>query len=159
MREINEDGLRLCEMQAEIFAGTKEAVKCSSAVFIRRFMLSEFAKRMDNESFLYENATPRDAYRAIEKEFGKSTYGKERYTHAELYWMGYIYRYWCFVWQLESKKVYKTILPPALRKLYFPYHSLDPKSAIDRILESKGLPPDEDMVAKGVEILRKLRRD
>ena len=41
-------------------------------------------------------------------------------------------------------------------KLYFPYHSLDPEQAIERIKESKGIVPEDD-IKRGVEILRKVR--
>lgn len=156
MREIDENGLRLCDMQAKIFAGTLTATQCGSAVFIRRFMFSRFARRMDNESYLYETSTENDVYAEIEEEYGKTNYGKERYSYNELYWIGYIYRYWCYTYQMESKKVYKIISPRELKKLYFPYHSLDPNNAIERIVEAKGI-QKEDLVIKGVRVLRKIR--
>ena len=45
--------------------------------------------------------------------------------------------------------------PKELRQLYYPYHSLDPAQAIERILESKNL-GEEDLTQKGVEILRRI---
>ena len=42
-----------------------------------------------------------------------------------------------------------------LRELYYPYHSLDPANAIQRILESKNL-VEEDLTQKGVQILRRI---
>lgn len=155
MREMDGNGLNLCDMQAKIFACTLKYTKCSSAVFIRRFMLSEFARRMDTGSVLYESSTIKDVYSEIEAEYGETAYGREQYSYDELYWMGYIYRYWCYIYQTSSKKVYRIILPGELRKLYFPYHSLDPKAAIERILEAKGI-ENEDMIAKGVKILRNI---
>lgn len=156
MREIDENGLRLCNMQAKIFAGTLKELQCGSAVFIRRFMFSFFAERMDDDSFLYETSNEQDAYREIEQEYGSTNYGSEKYSYDELYWMGYLYRYWCYVYQTESKKVYRIISPRELRKLYFPYHSLDTKNAIERILEAKGI-EEEDKIEKGVKILRRIK--
>ena len=46
--------------------------------------------------------------------------------------------------------------PEELEKLYFPYHSLDPEQAIERIMEAKGL-KEEDEIARGVEIMRRVR--
>ena len=43
--------------------------------------------------------------------------------------------------------------PKDLRKLYYPYHSLDPAQAIERILEDSGS-KEEDYTEKGVRILR-----
>ena len=48
------------------------------------------------------------------------------------------------------------IKPEELRKLYFPYHSLDSEQAIERIKESKGM-VEEDEIKRGVEILRRIR--
>lgn len=77
----------------------------------------------------------------------------------EMHWIGYIYRYWAYVSEKSSKQIYKIIKPEQLKKLYFPYHSLDPLQAIDRIMEEieteeqSGL----DDIAKGVIALRKVR--
>lgn len=50
----------------------------------------------------------------------------------------------------SSKQVYKQMKPKDLRKLYYPYHSLDPARAIERILEGNGS-REEDYTEKGVE--------
>ena len=42
-----------------------------------------------------------------------------------------------------------------LRDLYYPYHSLDPSQAIERILEAKGK-LENDLTQRGVEILRSI---
>ncbi len=90
----------------------------------------------------------------LNDEFGKSSYGKEKYTEHELYWIGYLYRYWCCIQDKTSKQVYKIIKPKELRELYYPYHSLDPAQAIERILEARKLNED-DFIQRGVELLRK----
>jgi hypothetical protein len=51
MRNINSDDLTLCRMQAELFEKSA-LLDCSSAIFIRRFMNSYIAKRMDSVGFL-----------------------------------------------------------------------------------------------------------
>ena len=45
--------------------------------------------------------------------------------------------------------------PKDLRKLYYPYHSLDPAQAIERIMEGNGS-KEEDYTEKGVRILREI---
>lgn len=156
MREFDENGLKLCRYQAELFKESLVKTQCSSPVFLRRFMYSKTAERMDKEGFLFEAISTSDAIEEIEHEYGESAYGKIKYTGEELYWMGYLYRFWAYTFEINSKAVYRIIKPDELRKLYFPYHSLDPMQAIERIRESKGI-LEQDDIKKGVEILRKIR--
>ena len=61
-----------------------------------------------------------------------------------MYWIGYIYRYFSFTYDLSSSQVYKIIKPKELRGLFLPYHTMDPSQAIERILEAKGMLADEN---------------
>ena len=54
MREFDESGLKLCRYQGELFEMSLVKTQCSSPVFLRRFMYSKTAERMDKESFLFE---------------------------------------------------------------------------------------------------------
>ena len=155
MRAFDETGLKLSRMQAELFVLSESKLECSSPIFLRRFMLSKVAARMDQDGFLYESCTTDGILQEIDEEFGATNYGKEKYSTEELYWMGYLYRYWCYTYRKSSKQVYKLMKPKELRSLYYPYHSLDPAQAIERILESKNL-GEEDLTQKGVEILRRI---
>lgn len=75
-----------------------------------------------------------------------------------MYWIGYLYRYFSFTYELSSLQVYKIIKPKELRALYLPYHSLSPSQAIERILESKGMMYNETVETKRqLEILKKIR--
>ena len=158
MRTIDEMGNKLCRAQAELFVSTITLTNCSSAVFLRRFMYSAVAKRMDYGSFLFEASTNESILAEIEEEFGKTQYGKVKYTENELYWMGYLYRYWCYTYEKTSRQVYRIIKPTELRELFFPYHSLDNAAAIERILEAKNS-REEDMIERGVEILRRIIKE
>ncbi|MBQ7359534.1 MAG: antitoxin [Lachnospiraceae bacterium] len=156
MKKMDSYGLKLCQFQAQIFQESIEEAECSSMIFIRRFMLSDLAKRMDKEGFLFLAVDVKDALTEIEVEYGPSAYGKEKFGNEEIYWTGYIYRYWAYITGLSSKQIYKIVKPDELRELYFPYHSLDPEQAIERIKEAKGM-TEEDQIKKGVEILRRVR--
>lgn len=159
MREFDEYGLKMCRFQGQLFLMSREKTACSTPVFLRRFMYSEVAVRMDGEGFLFESETQEDVFDEIEAEFGKSEYGRIKYDGEELYWIGYMYRYWCYTRRISSKALYKMIKPEELRKVYYPYHSLDPAQAIERIIEANGL-GEEDYIQKGVALLREiLRRD
>ena len=158
MRAFDEIGLKLCRMQAAIFEATASKLNCSSPIFIRRFMYSQVAQRLDSDGFLFEACNVDRAIEQINSEFGDSSYGKEKYAEAELYWIGYIDRYWCYTYQKTSKQVYRIIKPKELRDLYYPYHSLDPAQAIERIMEASGL-TEANMISKGVEIMRKAMKN
>lgn len=155
MKKIDEEGLRLCALQADVFADSPEAMQCSSPIFIRRFMNSQVASRMDRKGFLLGASDAMCILNEVDAQYGTTSYGKERYGREELYWLGYLYRYWAYTCEKSSKQVYKQMKAKDLRKLYYPYHSLDPAQAIERILENSSS-EEEDYTEKGVRILRKI---
>lgn len=158
MRKIDEIGLKLCKIQGDVFSASVKETECSSLIFMRRFMNSQVAQRMDFGGFLFEACDTDQIFDEINTEFGKSSYGKEKYSESELYWIGYIYRYWSYTYQKTSKQIYKFIKPKELRGLYYPYHSLDPTQAVERILEAKGV-NERDLTAKGVKIMRDIMKN
>jgi hypothetical protein len=141
---MDRDGLLLCELQARAFEESAECTDVSSEIFIRRFMNSKTALLMDHKDILQMNMQSRDIIERIEEEYGYSNYGSVIYTKNELYWIGYIYRYYAYAYQLSSLQVYKTIKPKELRGLFLPYHTMDPAQAIERIREAKHLITDEE---------------
>ena len=159
MKKMDSLGLKLCGYQASLFETSIEITNCSSPIFIRRFMNSDLAKRIDSTGYLFEATTITEALGEIENQYGPSDYGTERYSREELHWIGYIYRYWAYVSDKTSRQLYRTIKPAQLKKLYFPYHSLDPMQAIERIMEGIAPEPEseQDKIAEGARILRKIR--
>lgn len=139
MRKIDKDGLLLCELQAKTFELSAEATEVSSEIFIRRFMNSLVSKSMDSGEILQTNMQAKDILERIEEQYGKSNYGSKKYTKNELYWIGYIYRYFSYTYEKSSVQVYKTVKPKELRGLFLAYHTLDPSQAIERILEAKDI--------------------
>lgn len=80
MKKIDEEGLKLCELQADVFAKSIEMTKCSSPIFIRRFMNSQVAVRMDHRGFLLEASDDISILNEVEAQYGMTSYGKERYN-------------------------------------------------------------------------------
>ena len=159
MKKIDNDGLLLCEMQAKAFELSSIEQNTSSAVFIRRFMNSDVAKQLDNMAVLRSNMQAVDILKLIDEEYGKSEYGSVKYSLNELYWIGYIYRYYAYTYDKTSKQVYKIVKPKELRDLFLPYHTMDPAQAIDRILEAKGLANiDDNEEKRQFEIYRRIRK-
>ncbi len=144
MKKMERDGLLLCELQATAFEKSVDKLDSSSEIFIRRFMKSQIAKRIDNESVLESNIQADDILELILEEYGATDYGTVKYTHNEIYWIGYIYRYFVITYELTSAQVYKIVKPKELRAVFLPYHTMDPSQAIERILEAKGMLLDDD---------------
>ena len=160
-REMDQVGLLLCDVQGKIFEQSVTSEECSSSIFIRRYMNSKFVSRMDNLTFINESMTVEEIFEELDIEYGKTSYGKIKFSVNEMYWIGYIYRYLSYVYQIDSKNAYKIIKGTELRHLFFAYHSLDPMNAIDRILEAKSLVLDKDssqLTKEGVKILRSIKK-
>ena len=160
MRKISKDGLLLCDLQAKAFEYSVDLTAESSEIFVRRFMNSKVAKEIDNESILQTNFHEKDILNLVKEQYGESGYGSTKYTHNEMFWIGYIYRYFCYTYELTSVQVYKIIKPKELRGLFLPYHTMDPSQAIERILEAKNLLQDEESEMKRqYEIYKRIREN
>ena len=160
MRKISKDGLLLCKLQAEVFENSIDKMETSSEIFIRRFMKSEVTKRLDNESVFESNIQANDILELINEEYGISNYGSVKYSRNEMYWIGYIYRYFAFTYEMSSTQVYKIVKPKELRGLFLPYHTMDPAQAIERILEAKNMIVDEEAELKRqYEIFKRIRKE
>lgn len=158
MKNMDKDGLLLCTTQAEAFELSKELTASSSSIFIRRFMNSSIAETMDDCSFLQGNLGAKDIINSLDEEYGISRYGSVKFTRNELYWIGYLYRYYAYTCQISSRQAYKMVKPKELRELFPAYHTMDPKQAIDRILEAKKYPTSTDEeIARQYEIIRTIR--
>ena len=159
MKKMDSDGILLCELQGSTFELSLEKVETSSPIFIRRFMNSEVVKLLDNGSILQTNLQPQDIIEYIEDEYQELKYGKDKYTNNEMYWIGYLYRYFSYTYELSSYRVYKMVKPKELRNLYLPYHTLSVEQAIERILEAKNIQLEVDDIHKQLEIYKKIRKD
>lgn len=159
MKKIDKDGLLLCELQAKTFEMSIDATEVSSEIFIRRFMNSQISKSIDSCEILQTNMQAKDILERIEEQYGKSNYGSKRYTKNELYWIGYIYRYFSYTYEKSSVQVYKIVKPKELRSLFLPYHTLDPTQAIERILEAKNLfiVDDKAEIGRQYKIFKSIR--
>lgn len=94
----------------------------------------------------------------VDEEYGTTEYGTVKYTRNEMYWIGYIYRYFAITYELTSAQVYKMVKPRELRNVFLPYHTMDPSQAIERVLEAKGIFNDENMELKRqYEIFKRVR--
>lgn len=141
MREFDDKGLQLSVQQASMFVEMNKSFLGSSYAIIKAFMNSEVAFRIDmdliidSSKVLYELSN----YKLINK-------GKQKISFDVIYWIGYIYRYWTYVFEVSSKETYSIIGPEELEELYGAYHTLDPKAAIERIYDSKNIKQKDSLL-------------
>lgn len=136
MRSIDNVGYELAKYQAGLFAASAGYLNCSSKYFVKKFMNSFLAERMDKVGFLFESL---DIYAALDelKEETDLTKGKEKVATYVLEWIGYLLRFWAYTYEVSSKFIFKHIKLDELVMLYEAYHSLDIEAAISRINEAK----------------------
>ncbi len=154
MKKIDKDGLILSDIQGTIFEKPLEHASSSSEIFIRRFMNSNISRDFDSTSFLNGSLSLEDVFDSINEQYGNIAYGKTRFGKEALYWIGYIYRYFAYTYNLTSKQVYNIIKPKELAKRYYVYHTFDCAFAIERILEEKGI-SFEDPNKRLLEFIKK----
>ena len=107
MIKIDRDGKRLCDIQAELFEKSVSTQDMSSEVFVRRFMNSKIAIELDSKAFLDDSKTINDIFADLDLQYGKTTYGSLKYNKDIMYWVGYLYRYFCYTYDVSSKQAYK----------------------------------------------------
>ena len=131
MKEFDHNGLLIAEYQGKIFEKSEE-LPCSSPVFIRRFLHSELLKKMDNDtSFSFD---VNEGIHSILEQFGDSSYGKEKYSKASLFWMGYMYRYIAYTREQSTSFIMKMFDHKQMNDVYYAYHTQDPEWCIESLL-------------------------
>lgn len=136
MKPLNSIEIKLCQKQAKIFELSVNKTDYSSPIFIRRFMYSSIAKSMDDKLYLFTSESEEDTFLILENEFGKSSYGKEKYSQDQMFWIGYIYRCLCIKYNLSSKSIYKLFNAKEVVKYYNICHTYDIVDAAERMMES-----------------------
>lgn len=136
MKPLTSLEIKLCQAQAKIFEISVKKTNYSSLIFIRRFMYSSIAKSMDDNVYLYQSDTIDDTLNKLNEEYGKSNYGKIKYSEDQMYWIGYIYRCLCISYKLSSKNVYKLFNAEKIVKYYNICHTFDIVDAAERMMES-----------------------
>ncbi len=142
MREFDNNGLRLAEYQGKLFELSTKACNCSSSVFLRRFYYSNLLTVLDKNDSSLISLVPSEGLEEIEKQFGKSSYGKIKYSTESLFWMGYIYRYISYTRNVETKFIMRLFPPKTMNDVYFAYHTQSPEWCVDSLLELNHITED-----------------
>jgi hypothetical protein len=152
MREFDHQGLLLARAQGELFVSSLEQAQCSSPIFIHRFLLSRQAQALDQGTYLASSEELQNFFLSIQS----CHYGKVRYQKEELYWLGYLYRYGAYTYNLSSKALFRLLPASKLILLYQPYHTMDPALALARLLETTSYHSEEDINQRAKMLYRQI---
>lgn len=137
MKEFDHNGLMLAEYQGKLFEKSAE-LDCSSSIFIRRFLHSELLNDLDNSKSISFDIN--EGIKSILEQFGDSSYGKEKYSKAALFWIGYMYRYIAYTREQETSYIMKLFNHKQMNNVYYSYHTQDPEWCIKSLLNLNGMP-------------------
>lgn len=121
---------QLCDIQGRLFElALKNKYDCPA--FIKTFMNSQAAAALDDvydrlqwggEEYILEELE--DEAKGLEK--AGIIYNKE-----VMYWIGYIYRYWHYYTNENSREIYKIADAKTMSECWLGFHTLDVEMAID----------------------------
>ena len=126
---------KLCDIQGRLFELFTET-SYSIESLVKTFMNSELAKNLDSEynrmqwageEYLLEELLATCKDKLIEK--------KETISKDVMFWIGYVYRYWHFMTQEESKKIYKQAPFETMNVNYLMFHTMAPELAVEDLKE------------------------
>ena len=134
MKTFDHDGLLLAEYQGKIFERSTE-LRCSTAVFLRRFLHSDLLKKMDMNDVTSLSLDANEAIESIQNQFGESDYGKVKYSKNSMFWIGYIYRYISYTRGVATKFVMRLFPYKQLNDVYYSFHTQDLEWCVKSLLE------------------------
>ena len=133
---LNSLQMALCDTQGQLFELAAER-GYASETFIKEYMTSAVAADMDKEFHHIQWAGKAYILSRMEDEFADQLVKVgEIYDKEALYWMGYIYRYWHFYTDENSREIYKQAPAKTMNVVYLMYHTMSPEMAIDRLKEA-----------------------
>ena len=136
MREFDLVGELMAKIQDGFFVESLQ-FNTSSYEFIKTYMNSHLAKTMDHGTFL-------GGYNNFVEEFkDKNLHGNHKLPAYVMSWIGYMLRYWAYVYEVDSKDIYKIIQGRDLEKYCMRYYNRDYDEAIDAIYADRKLQLDK----------------
>ena len=141
MKKFDHTGLLLAEFQGKLFEKSTD-LNYSTAVFIRRFLHSDFLKRMDTNDVTSISLDVNEGIDSIQKQFGDTNYGKIKYSKSAMFWIGYMYRYISYTREVTTKFVMSLFSYSQLNDVYYSFHTQDPEWCVQSLLEMNGLSED-----------------
>lgn len=138
--ELRTDQRIVCEVQGCIFQMSARKGYASKS-FIYKFMNSQVVANLDllydrsqwmGEEFLFDELEDECSFTKAHTE--------DIFNLEVLFWIGYLYRYWHYYKQIDSKGIYAIADAELLNECWLGYHTLDLECAIDRLIEGASQP-------------------
>jgi hypothetical protein len=132
---MNPIEIKLCDIQGRLFELSLEK-GFDSESFVKHFMASKVAEDLDSTYNRMQWAGEEYIMEELIDECGDvlQMSGKLA-TKDEIYWIGYIYRYWHYYKDEKSKKIYKQAPYERMKINYLMFHTMAPEMAIDDLIE------------------------
>lgn len=134
MRKFDHDCLLLAEYQGKLFEKSIE-LECSTGIFMRRFLHSDLLKKLDTNNPSLLSLDVKEGIDSISEQFGKTDYGKIKFSGASLFWIGYMYRYISYTREISTRFIMHTFDYKQMDNLYYAFHTQDPEWCIRNLLE------------------------
>jgi hypothetical protein len=124
---------QLCDIQGRLFERSRTK-GLDSADFMEKFMNSKTCEYLDmpydrlqwaGEEYILENLLEETVVRPAGEQFGKE----------ELFWAGYVFRYWHLLTGESSRAIYKQTGAERMESCYMGFHALDVAMAIEDLKE------------------------
>lgn len=127
--------IKLCDIQGRLFE-LSVAKGMGSAAFVEAFMRSRVAANLDDTYNRMQWAGEEYLMEEIQSECpDKLVKNGKVYTTEEMYWMGYLYRYWHFLTGESSLQIFHQANAITMRQNYLTFHTLDPELAVENLQE------------------------
>jgi len=131
----NLDGFerQLCDIQGRLFERSLKK-GLDSLDFVEKFMNSKTCSFLDlpydrlqwaGEEYILEDLLEETPVKSI----------GEYYGNEELFWMGYIYRYWHYITGESGREIYAQAQARRMKECYLGFHTLDAVMAIEDLKE------------------------
>ena len=132
---MNSIEYKLCDIQGRLFELSVEQ-GFDSELFVKHFMKSKVAGYLDSIYNRMQWAGEEYLLEEIMDECGDDLKKNGNVaTKDEIYWIGYIYRYWHYYKNETSKNIYKQASYKRMATNYLMFHTMAPEIAIDDLIE------------------------
>lgn len=126
---------KLCDVQGRLFELSIDR-GYDSEQFINSFMLSNLAKNLDSEFNSMQWMGEEYLLEELEYECNGSLVKNNRtISKDEIYWIGYVYRFWHYYKNENSKKIYKQANYERMKINYLMFHTMSVEMAVDNLIE------------------------
>lgn len=131
---LDKDLLAICDMQGTLFELSGK-LGYDSLCFIKGFMNSNVARDLD-KSFNFMQWCGESYILARLKDENKDIFKQGKiYDYDVLFWIGYVYRYFHYYKNENSKNILKIAPIKNMRANYLNYHTMSAEMSIDRLIE------------------------